>query len=54
MGRPSIAAWVPVVEMLANDHPLEARHHDHGLAASGGTTARLPREAGPAADLPEA
>ena len=26
------SSLVPVVEILANDHPLEARHHDHGLS----------------------
>ena len=26
------SSLVPVVEMLANGHPLEARHHDHGLS----------------------
>ena len=26
------AILVPVVEALANDRPLERRHHDHGLS----------------------
>ena len=44
------SSLVPVVEILANDHPLEARHHDHGLSGEWRGPPRLPREAGPGAD----